>query len=104
MAEWQKTVLGSTIPEGGYAKAELDDLDVLVFKLDSAFYALEDRCTHDDAELDGGAIEDGCIKCPRHGACFDIKTGDAKTAPAYEATDAFETRLDDNGVVEVLID
>lgn len=98
---WHSTAHTSEIPDGGYVRFDLDDIPVLVFNLGGEFFALEDRCTHDDAELDGGNVEDGCIKCPRHGACFDIRTGDAKSAPAYEATDSFATRVSADGVVEV---
>ena len=36
------------------------------------------------AELAGGEIEDGQIICPRHGARFCLRTGEALTPPAYE--------------------
>jgi 3-phenylpropionate/trans-cinnamate dioxygenase ferredoxin subunit len=43
----------------------------------------------------------GCIiTCPRHGATFDIRTGDALSAPAYEPTAKFPVRVDD-GMVQV---
>lgn len=95
---WQTLCDASEIPPGEYRSFDVDDIPVLVFHLDGEFFALEDRCTHDDAELDGGVIENGCIKCPRHGACFDIKTGDAKSAPAYEPTERFECRLEANEI------
>ncbi|MGB0957031.1 MAG: Rieske (2Fe-2S) protein [Litorivicinus sp.] len=98
---WYTTALADSIAPGHYEKFEFEEAVILLFNLDGEFFALEDRCTHDDAELDGGDIENGCIKCPRHGACFDIRTGDAKSAPAYEATDKFETRINSDGVVEV---
>lgn len=95
---WQAICNTTEIPPGEYRSFEVEDIPVLVFHLDDGFYALEDRCTHDDAELDGGLVENGCIKCPRHGACFDIKSGDAMSAPAYEATDAFPCRVTDSQV------
>lgn len=101
---WHPVKPAQEIEPGTYVRVELDEYDVLVFNLEGEFFALEDRCTHDDAELDGGDVVDGCIKCPRHGACFDIKTGDAKSAPAYEATDRFECRINEQGIVEVDID
>ncbi|QGG81192.1 Rieske 2Fe-2S domain-containing protein [Litorivicinus lipolyticus] len=98
---WHSTAPAADIAPGDYQRFDFDEAVILVFNLDGEFFALEDRCTHDDAELDGGAIENGCIKCPRHGACFDIRTGDAKSAPAYEATDRFDTRVNTDGIIEV---
>jgi 3-phenylpropionate/trans-cinnamate dioxygenase ferredoxin subunit len=100
MAEWHDIGPAADIAEGHYQSVEVDDIPLLIFHLDGNFYALEDRCTHDDAELDGGTVENGCIKCPRHGACFDIKTGDALSAPAYEPTDSFECQVVD-GMIQV---
>jgi 3-phenylpropionate/trans-cinnamate dioxygenase ferredoxin subunit len=57
-------------------------LDIGIYKMDGEFYALDDICTHAYAAMSDGYIEDGNIECPLHGACFEIKTGKALTAPA----------------------
>jgi len=57
------------------------------------YFAIEDVCTHDGAELTGGAIEDAQIICPRHGARFCLRTGAALSPPAYEAVSVFETKI-----------
>ena len=59
------------------------------------FFAIEDVCTHDGAELTGGTIEGAEIICPRHGARFCLRTGAALTPPAYEPVRVFETKIDD---------
>jgi 3-phenylpropionate/trans-cinnamate dioxygenase ferredoxin subunit len=58
------------------------------------YYAIEDICTHDGAELTGGAIEGGEIVCPRHGARFCLRTGAALTPPAYEPVRVFATKIE----------
>ncbi|HEU5478532.1 MAG TPA: Rieske 2Fe-2S domain-containing protein, partial [Candidatus Tumulicola sp.] len=45
-------------------------------------YAIEDVCTHDGGPLDQGTLEGACVVCPRHGATFDVRTGEALTLPA----------------------
>ncbi len=71
---------------------------VAVAHCEGGFHAIEDICTHDDAELTGGEIE-GCeIICPRHGARFCLRTGRALTPPAYEPVRVFETKLADGRV------
>jgi len=58
------------------------------------YFAIEDVCTHDGAELTGGEIEGAQIICPRHGARFCLRTGEALTPPAYEPVRVFATRID----------
>ena len=73
-----------------------------VYNLNGEFYALEDRCSHDDGPLCEGEFdpETGVVVCPRHGANFDIRSGDALTLPATEPVATFPVRVED-GVVRV---
>ena len=66
---------------------------IAVARSGDAYYAIEDVCTHDGAELTGGAIEGAEIVCPRHGARFCLRTGEALTPPAYEAVRVFPTKV-----------
>ena len=68
---------------------------VAVARSGDEFFAVEDVCTHDGAELTGGAVEGAEIVCPRHGARFCLRTGHALTPPAYEPIRVFETKLAD---------
>ncbi len=63
------------------------------------FYAFEDRCTHDGAPLDDAPIEDEQVICPRHGARFCLRTGEALTPPAYEPLRIFRVREDDGRIL-----
>jgi 3-phenylpropionate/trans-cinnamate dioxygenase ferredoxin component len=89
-----------SIPPGDYAQVEIDARLVAVFNVDGRFYAIDDLCTHDGGELAGGALEGDVVICPRHGARFCLRTGQALTPPAYEPVRTYPTRVVD-GVVEV---
>jgi 3-phenylpropionate/trans-cinnamate dioxygenase ferredoxin subunit len=67
---------------------------IAVARSGEAYFAFEDVCTHDGAALTGGAIEGAEIICPRHGARFCMRTGEALTPPAYEPISVFETRVE----------
>ena len=54
---------------------------VAIARSGDAYFAIEDICTHDGAELTGGAIEGTEIICPRHGARFCLRTGEALSPP-----------------------
>jgi 3-phenylpropionate/trans-cinnamate dioxygenase ferredoxin subunit len=66
---------------------------VAIVRSGDEYFAIEDICTHDGAELTGGAVEGAEIICPRHGARFCLRTGQALTPPAYEPVRVFETKI-----------
>ena len=80
------------------------DLAIGVYNLGGEFYAIEDRCSHDDGPLCEGEFEcdDGYAVCPRHGAHIDIRTGSALTLPAIESVETYPVRIDD-GIVKVQV-
>lgn len=76
------------------------DTAILVVNLDGQFYALEDRCSHDEYELSAGPIDSatGQIECLLHGARFDLRSGEALCPPAYTPATKFPVQVVD-GVV-----
>ena len=81
------------------------EIAVGVYNLNGEFYAIEDRCSHDDGPLCEGDFdpETGVVICPRHGANFVIRSGEALTLPAFEPVETFPVRVDENGVVKVAV-
>jgi 3-phenylpropionate/trans-cinnamate dioxygenase ferredoxin component len=77
------------IPEGGVKIVQSGSLFVGVYRIDGQFYAIEDRCSHDDGPLCEGDREGFEVTCPRHGARFDVRTGAVLSLPATEDVDAF---------------
>lgn len=100
MSEWVTIARVAEFGSGERRVVELDDTQVVVFKLGGQYYAIEDVCTHDGGRLTGGTVEGDQIVCPRHGARFCIRTGAALSAPAYEPTSTFPVRMQD-GVIQV---
>jgi 3-phenylpropionate/trans-cinnamate dioxygenase ferredoxin subunit len=91
------------LPPGGKAEFQVDGHSVLVVNCGGEYFAIEDRCTHDDGPLADGRIY-GCeVECPRHGAKFDLKTGKATALPAFNAVASYPTRVNADGVLEVQI-
>jgi 3-phenylpropionate/trans-cinnamate dioxygenase ferredoxin subunit len=73
-------------------EGDVDGYRVRVASVGGNLYAFEDRCTHDDSPFDDAPIEDSEIICPRHGARFCLRTGEALSPPAYEPLRIFEVR------------
>ena len=78
--------------------AELDGVAVVVVRCGRELYAVEDRCTHDGESLGEAQVEDCQIICPRHGAHFCLRSGEALTPPAYEPLRTYRAR-EENGRV-----
>jgi 3-phenylpropionate/trans-cinnamate dioxygenase ferredoxin component len=100
LSDWVDVCSTTEIFVGHPVHVEIDGTRIAVFKLADGYYAIEDVCTHDGGQLTGGCVENDEIICPRHGARFSIKTGEALTAPAYEPTYIFPVRVE-NEVVQV---
>ena len=92
----------ASVPIGATRSATIDEIEVLFCNVDGTLYAIEDVCTHDGAPLDAGELEGACIVCPRHGARFDVRTGEALTLPAILPVITFPVRVDgEDAIVEV---
>jgi len=63
------------IPVGGKKKVTVEGTEILLANVGGAIYALADRCPHMGGSLSEGILEGSTIKCPRHGAKFDLATG-----------------------------
>jgi 3-phenylpropionate/trans-cinnamate dioxygenase ferredoxin subunit len=74
--------------------ADLDGEPVRVVRCDGEILAVADVCTHDGAPLDDAEVEACQIICPRHGARFCLRTGEALTPPAYEPLRTYAVRID----------
>lgn len=93
MSEWVDVAAAEAVADGENIVVEVDGVDVAVFKIEGQFYAIEDVCTHDGAEIASGELDGDEIICPRHGARFCVKTGAVKCAPAYEDIETFPIRI-----------
>jgi 3-phenylpropionate/trans-cinnamate dioxygenase ferredoxin subunit len=71
----------------------------LVYADDGRYYAIEDRCSHEEYALSEGELDGYAVECPRHGSCFDIRTGDVLNPPAVLPVATFEVSLSPDGVV-----
>ncbi len=81
------------IPEGGVKVVRLDDQSLALFRVGGAYYATEDVCTHDGGPLAEGRLEGEEIECPRHGARFNVKTGEVLSLPAVAPVPIYPVKV-----------
>lgn len=92
---WHEVCDTDELDEEDATTVYVDGEDVAVFRLGDGFYAISDICTHAGASLFDGGVRDGTVRCPRHGAPFDVRTGDALGYPAPEGVPTYETKVEE---------
>lgn len=100
MTEWLGVCRADELRPGDSKVVYTNNTEIALFNIDGEFYAMENRCTHQDfpllmETLDPQLQIDGSeITCPHHGAVFCIKTGEALSPPAYEPVTTYEIRIE----------
>src|SRR5438093_9471259 len=92
------------LPPGSVKIVVSGSIAIGVYNLDGEFYAIEDRCSHDDGPLCEGDFdpEEGYAICPRHGAHIDIRIGRTLTVLTVFPVVTFPLNVED-GVVKVQV-
>jgi 3-phenylpropionate/trans-cinnamate dioxygenase ferredoxin subunit len=84
----------SDIPAGRVKIVEIEDEDVALCNVGGDIYAVANVCTHDDGPLGEGYLTGDEIECPRHGARFDVRSGEVKSLPAIVPIPTFAVRIE----------
>lgn len=71
---------------------------VLLVRRGPEVFALSPQCTHYHGPLAEGLVVGTSLRCPWHHACFDLKTGEALTAPAFDPLDCWKVEQQDGMV------
>jgi nitrite reductase/ring-hydroxylating ferredoxin subunit len=80
------------VEDGEALRVEVEGRPPLaVFHVDGNFYVTDDTCSHGDASLAEGYVENGQIECPWHSGRFCLKSGAALTFPAVEPIRVYQT-------------
>jgi 3-phenylpropionate/trans-cinnamate dioxygenase ferredoxin subunit len=98
MQNWVKIAPLEQLPDGRGVRVDALGHRIAVFRLGEDVFALADRCSHAEASLAEGEVYDDEIECPRHGATFDLATGEARTLPATKPQRSFEIKISDGEV------
>ena len=102
-AEFTDVAALGDIPKGACKALSVGGIRVVVAHLADGLHAVENRCSHAGSPLLTGKIYHGRqIACPIHGARFDLRTGEAKSPPAFTSLMKFPVRVV-NGRIEVAV-
>jgi nitrite reductase/ring-hydroxylating ferredoxin subunit len=78
---WIKVASAPELGEDEVMAVNVAGHRIALYRCAGEFFATDNMCTHAEALLSEGYVEDGCIECPLHQGRFDIRTGKALCAP-----------------------
>lgn len=87
------------IGENEMKQYEMDEHSkILLIKQNGVLSAIGTKCSHYGALLSTGALSEGRIRCPWHGACFNIQTGDIEDFPGQDSIPCYKVNVDQGKV------
>ncbi|EEX41713.1 bifunctional 3-phenylpropionate/cinnamic acid dioxygenase ferredoxin subunit [Vibrio sp. Vb2880] len=93
-----KACLVDDLPEGEALRIDANPV-IALFHVGGEFFAMNDRCSHGNASMSEGYVEeDATVECPLHAASFCLKTGKALCLPATDAIATYPVSVEGDTV------
>jgi len=104
--KWVRAAAKSEILIKGSMSVEVDeDLKICVVHAeDGSFFALEDKCSHENKPICGGSVEGKEITCPYHASRFDLESGKALNLPAIMPIPTFPVKIEGDDVMVGIVE
>jgi nitrite reductase/ring-hydroxylating ferredoxin subunit/uncharacterized membrane protein len=91
----------AALPEAAPTKMRAGINDLVVVRIGDTIHAMHAVCAHAGGPLEKGAVVDGCIQCPWHGARYRLADGHVVRGPSVYDQPSYEIRAADGGGYEV---
>jgi len=79
-----KGIALAELADGGMLVGHAGPEQVLLIRRGTEIFAIGAECTHYHGPLVDGLLVGDTVRCPWHHACFDLRTGEASRAPAFD--------------------
>ncbi|XP_048822910.1 apoptosis-inducing factor 3-like isoform X1 [Lagopus muta] len=86
------------IGDGELCEVMVAGYPVLLVRNKMEFSALGSRCPHYGVPLSKGVLRGHRLRCPWHGSCFNIRTGDIEEYPSLDCLPCFKVTVEDGKV------
>ncbi|WP_067483901.1 Rieske (2Fe-2S) protein [Actinomadura hibisca] len=103
---WHDLCSVDELPDGWPVQRRLGYISLFVLRTGDDVHVLADRCSHLAGPLHQGRVitddnADLCVVCPWHGSTFRVDDGSVVHGPATGRQPAFESRVLEDGTVQV---
>uniref|UniRef100_A0A8D0D2R3 Apoptosis inducing factor mitochondria associated 4 n=1 Tax=Sander lucioperca TaxID=283035 RepID=A0A8D0D2R3_SANLU len=95
--EYQEQVTGmvcqeADLKDGQMKEVTVGDQKVLLVRTQGQYSAVGSQCSHYNAPLIKGALVGDRVRCPFHGACFNVRTGDIEEYPGLDSLPSYKVK------------
>ncbi|KAK5858742.1 hypothetical protein PBY51_002859 [Eleginops maclovinus] len=90
--------LESDLKDGQMMEVDVGNHSVLLTRSEGRYSAIGHQCTHYGAPLSKGFISGNTVRCPWHGACFNIHTGDLEEFPGMDCLPCHKVKIQNKKV------
>ena len=103
MTDYQPAFSDLELADNDSRAVIINGTKILICRAAGELFAVENRCTHQEAELEGGRIRGCFISCPLHGVRFDLRDGTPIGQLTRDALTTYNLRVVD-GMIEVAVE
>jgi len=87
------------ITPGSIRGFAISDKKIAIANVNGNFYAIEDRCPHQNQPLSQGMLFGNTIMCLFHGAQFDVSTGRSLTTVSKDGIKTLPVRVEGEDIL-----
>jgi 3-phenylpropionate/trans-cinnamate dioxygenase ferredoxin subunit len=98
LADYQVARIGE-VPPGKTKIVRAGKKEVVLCNVGDVYYCIDNLCTHDEGPLGEGELIGENIECPRHGAQFNVKTGEVMAMPAVVPISIYPVRTEGDQII-----
>lgn len=82
--EYVRLCAANEVSQGEARRFVVGSHEIAVARVDEEIFAIGDVCSHGHFLLSEGEVDEyECtLECPKHGSCFNLRTGEPETLPA----------------------
>ncbi|KAM9800860.1 apoptosis inducing factor mitochondria associated 4 [Neosynchiropus ocellatus] len=86
------------LKDGEMKEVSVEEQKVLLVRTNGQYSAVGGRCSHYGAPLIKGVLVGDRVRCPFHGACFSVTTGDIEDYPGLDSLPKYKVKVQDGNV------
>ncbi|HVM09619.1 MAG TPA: non-heme iron oxygenase ferredoxin subunit [Acidimicrobiales bacterium] len=89
------------VEPGSAKRFDVEGHRLCVVRIGDDFYAIADRCSHEDYSLAEGEVfeEEREIECWKHGSTFSLTDGEPQSLPATKPVAVYDVKVDGDDVL-----
>ena len=98
LSEWISACNSSQLKKGEMLDFDYKDKKILLANINGKIYATDRICTHAEADLSTGILNEEGVTCPLHLSTFNLETGIPQNLPAERPLKTYNVKIEQNEI------